>query len=161
VGGGDRVGVSAYRDERTVASFPANHEPAGPRPVAARTETPSRIRTALDLVGVAFIALYVASLIPPIPPLPWPPPPYLPPPPSPRAAQPPPPGLVPSPPEDPPRASGRAAPLPFLYPPAGLLPFLALASLSTMAALATWLGVKLALLGGLFVLWKRLAPRVE
>ena len=51
--------------------------------------------------------------------------------------------------------SGKPALLPFLYPPAALLPFLALSTLPESAALALWAGFKVALASFLVVLWKR------
>ncbi len=56
-------------------------------------------------------------------------------------------------------ATGTPVALPFLYPPITLLPFAALASLPPAAALATWMTLKLVLLAGLALLWKRLLPR--
>ena len=56
--------------------------------------------------------------------------------------------------------SGRPIPLPFLYPPAALAPFLALAALQEPAALALWMGLKVLLVTFLVVLWKRVfVPR--
>jgi alpha-1,2-mannosyltransferase len=58
--------------------------------------------------------------------------------------------------------SGRPVSLPFLYPPVALLPFLALARLPETAALALWMGLKILLLAGLVVLWKRVfVPRAS
>jgi alpha-1,2-mannosyltransferase len=58
--------------------------------------------------------------------------------------------------------SGRPVSLPFLYPPVALLPFLALARLPEPAALALWMGLKVLLLAGLVVLWKRVfVPRAS
>ncbi|MEP7028719.1 MAG: glycosyltransferase 87 family protein [Candidatus Eisenbacteria bacterium] len=53
------------------------------------------------------------------------------------------------------RVSGRPVPLAFLYPPAALLSFLALAAMPQPVALALWMSFKLLLLAGLVVLWKR------
>jgi hypothetical protein len=53
------------------------------------------------------------------------------------------------------RVSGRPSALPFLYPPAALLPFALLAQLPLPAALAFWMSLKFALLVWLVALWKR------
>jgi hypothetical protein len=53
------------------------------------------------------------------------------------------------------RVSARPVTLPFLYPPIALVPFTLLARLPEPVALAAWMGVKLVLLAGLVVLWKR------
>jgi hypothetical protein len=56
--------------------------------------------------------------------------------------------------------SRHAVPLPFLYPPLGLLPFLPLALLPGRVALAAWLSLKVSLLVALVILWKRVfVPR--
>ncbi len=52
-------------------------------------------------------------------------------------------------------ASGRLSPLPFLYPPVALLPFLVLAALPVGAAAACWIGLKVVLLVALVALWWR------
>ena len=50
--------------------------------------------------------------------------------------------------------AGREVAFPFLYPPVALLPFFVLASVP--GAAAAWLGFKLALLGALVALWRRM-----
>lgn len=55
--------------------------------------------------------------------------------------------------------AGRTMPLPFLYPPVALLPFMALSVLP--AAAAVWLAFKMLLLAALIVLWRlRFVPGV-
>lgn len=51
--------------------------------------------------------------------------------------------------------SERHMTLPFLYPPAALVPFLALSTLPEPVALAVWAGLKVVLLVFMVVLWKR------
>jgi hypothetical protein len=53
--------------------------------------------------------------------------------------------------------AGREVAFPFLYPPVALVPFMALGAMQ--AAAAVWLSLKLALLGALVALWRRVFVR--
>lgn len=56
--------------------------------------------------------------------------------------------------------AGRTAELPFVYPPVGLFPFLALAQLSSSSAHVLWVAAKTLALVGLVLAWTRwFAPR--
>src|SRR6185369_10389588 len=114
------------------------------------------LRVALDLVGVAFAAVYLATFVARNVRLQWDARTYL------WAAHAALAGLDPYRLDHLARVAGhRPVSLPFVYPPVALLPFLGLSALPIETALAVWIGFKVALLAGLVVLWRRLDPRVE
>jgi hypothetical protein len=116
----------------------------------------ARWRAALDLIGLALLALYLVGFAPRNATLQWDGRTYL------HAARAALAGLDPYRLADLEKIAGyHRVSLPFLYPPVALLPFLPLARLETASALALWLGFKLALFAALVVLWKRLAMKVE
>ena len=58
-------------------------------------------------------------------------------------------------------AGGKVVFYPFVYPPIGLLPFIGLAMLPLAKALTLWISLKVVLLVGLVLLWRRVAPEIE